>query len=60
VRRSGGGKDDDSVLHGGVSELMATCTRRSFKSTTLGFMDGVTEVVAATLTDLDVLLLCPR
>ena len=50
----------DGVLHGGVSELMASCLCRSLRSTALGFMDGVDEAAAATPSGVSLLLLCPR
>ena len=48
------------VLHGGVSELVAQCACRSFRSVAVGFMDGVGEAAAATPSDGFFLLLCPR
>ena len=48
------------VLHGGVSELSASCVCRSFRSAKLGFMDGVGEAAAATPSGVSLLLLCPR
>ena len=48
------------VLHGSVSELMVSCVYRSFRSTALGFMDGVGEAAAVTPSGVSLLLLCPR
>ena len=48
------------VLNGSVSELVALCVYRSFRSVVLGFMDGVGEAAAATPSDGFSLLLCPR
>lgn len=48
------------VLHDGVSELMASCVCRSFRSAALGFMDGVGEAAAVTSSGVSLLLLCPR
>ena len=36
----------DVVLHGDVSELVASCAYRSFRSATLRFMNVVSEAVA--------------
>jgi hypothetical protein len=47
------------VLHGGISEVMASCACRSFRSAAFGFMDGVGEAAAAP-SDVVVLLFCPR
>ena len=48
------------VLHGSVSELVALCACRSFRSVAVGFMDGVGEAAAATPSDVFFLLFCPR
>ena len=48
------------VFHGDVSELMALCVCRSFRSAALGFMDGVSEAATATPSGVSLLLLCPR
>ena len=48
------------VLHDGVSELVAQCACRSFRSVSVGFMDGVGEAAAMTPSDGFFLLLCPR
>ena len=50
----------DVVLHGGVSELVALCACRSFRSVALGFMDGVGEAAATIPSDESFLRLCPR
>jgi hypothetical protein len=49
-----------SVLHGGVSEVMASCSCRSFRSTVFSYIDSVGKAAAATPLDVSVLLLCPR
>ena len=46
--------------HSGISELMASCVCRSFRSAVFGFMDGVGEAAAATPSGVSLLLLCPR
>ena len=48
------------ALHGGVSELMASCVCRSFRSAVLGFMDDVGEAAATTPSGVSLLLLRPR
>ena len=48
------------VLHGGVSELMASCACRILRSAVLGFSDGVVEAEAAIPSGVSLLLLCPR
>ena len=47
------------VLHGGVSELVASCACQSFRSVAIAFMDGVGKAAAATPSDEFFLLLCP-
>ncbi|EMS63274.1 CAX-interacting protein 4 [Triticum urartu] len=48
------------ALHGGVSELMASCLCRFFRSAALGFMDGVGEAATTTPSGVSLLLLYPR
>ena len=48
------------VFYGGVSELMASCVCRSFRSVALEFLDGVGEAAAAIPSGVFLLLLCPR
>ena len=47
-----------SAVHGGVSELMASCDCQSFRSVVLGFMDDVGEAAVATSSGVSLLLLC--
>ena len=47
------------VLNGGVSELLASCVSRSFRSAASGFMDGIGEAVAVTPSGVSLLLHCP-
>jgi hypothetical protein len=48
------------VLHGGVSELMASCDCRFLGSAAFSFLDGVVEAEAAIPSGVSILLLCPR
>ena len=48
------------VLHGGVSELVALCASRSFRSVALGVMDGAGKAAVLTPSDGYFLLLCSR
>jgi hypothetical protein len=48
------------VLHGGVSELMASCVCRFLGSAALRFLDGVVEAEAVIPCGVSILLLCPR
>ena len=48
------------AVHGGVSELMALCDCRFFRSAVLGFMDDADEAAATTPSGVSLFLLCPR
>lgn len=48
------------VFHDSVSELMASCLRRSLRSAALGFMDGIGEAAPVTPSGVSLLLLCLR
>jgi hypothetical protein len=48
------------VLHGGISELMASCVYRFLRSAAFSFLDGVVEAEAAIPSGVSFLLLCPR
>jgi hypothetical protein len=48
------------VLHGAVSELMASCVCQFLRLATLSFLDGVVEAEATIPSGVSILLLCPR
>jgi hypothetical protein len=49
----------DSVLHGIVSELMASCVCRFLGLADVSFLDGVVEAEAAIPSGMSIVLLCP-
>jgi hypothetical protein len=48
------------VLHGGVSELMASCVCRFLRLVALSFLDGIVEAEEAIPSSVSILLLCSR